>query len=163
MNCRALVIAVGLAFTILVSGVALAQTPATALTGLVGSAENNAMEGVLVSASKTGSPVSITVVTDKDGRYSFPASKLAPGQYSLGVRAVGYDLDPTKQSRSQNRRRQQSISSCARPKISPRNCRTANGWQASPVPINRKVSCSIASVATRSSASCGLNMMRMPF
>jgi hypothetical protein len=36
------------------------------------------------------------VVTDKDGRFSFPASKLAPGQYSLGVRAVGYDLDPHK-------------------------------------------------------------------
>jgi hypothetical protein len=94
MYCRALVIAVGLAFTILVPGVAFAQTPATALTGLVSSAENNAMEGVLVSASKTGSPVTITVVTDKDGRFSFPASKLAPGQYSLGVRVVGYDLDP---------------------------------------------------------------------
>ena len=52
------------------------------------------MEGVLVSASKTGSPVTITVVTDKDGCFSFPVSKLAPGQYSLGVRAVGYDLDP---------------------------------------------------------------------
>ena len=96
MYCRALVIAVGLAFTFLVSGVAFAQTPATALTGLVSSAENNAMEGVLVSASKTGSPVTITVVTDKGGRFSFPASKLAPGQYSLGVRAVGYDLDPHK-------------------------------------------------------------------
>ncbi|MGA6940661.1 MAG: hypothetical protein WBZ27_01355, partial [Pseudolabrys sp.] len=73
MYCRALVIAVGLAFTILVPGVAFAQTPATALTGLVSPAENNAMEGVLVSASKTGSPVTITVVTDKDGRFSFPA------------------------------------------------------------------------------------------
>ena len=94
MNCRALVIAVGLAFTIPVSGVALAQTPATALTGLVSSAENNAMEGVLVNASKTGSPVTVMVVTDKDGHFSFPASKLVPGHYSLGVRAVGYDLDP---------------------------------------------------------------------
>jgi hypothetical protein len=54
------------------------------------------MEGVLVSVRKRGSPVTITVVTDKDGRFSFPASKLAPGQYSLGVRAVGYDLDPHK-------------------------------------------------------------------
>src|SRR6476620_9075595 len=96
MYCRALVIAVGLAFTFLVSGVASAQTPATALTGRVSSAENNAMEGVLVSASKMGSPVTITMVTDKGGRFSFPASKLAPGQYSLGVRAVAYDLDPHK-------------------------------------------------------------------
>ena len=56
----------------LVSGVAFAQTPATALTGLVSSAENNAMEGVLVSASKTGSPVTITVVTDKGGALFLP-------------------------------------------------------------------------------------------
>ena len=54
------------------------------------------MEGVLVSASKTGSPVTVTVVTGKDGRFFFPVSKLAPGQYSLGVRAVGYDLDAPK-------------------------------------------------------------------
>ena len=54
------------------------------------------MEGVLVSASKMGSTVTVTVVTDKDGRFSFPASKLAPGQYSMGVRAVGYDLDAPK-------------------------------------------------------------------
>src|SRR5262249_22354110 len=96
MCCRALVIAVSLAFTILVSGAALAQAPVTVLTGLVSSAENNAMEGVLVSASKTGLPVTVTVVTNKDGQFSFPASKLAPGQYSLGVRAVGYDLDGPK-------------------------------------------------------------------
>jgi hypothetical protein len=37
-------------------GRCLAQTPATALTGLVSSAENNAMEGVLVSASKRDRP-----------------------------------------------------------------------------------------------------------
>src|SRR5215510_1579786 len=96
MFFRALVIAVSLAFTALASGGPLAQTLATRLTGLVSSAENNAMEGVLVSASKSGLPVTVTVVTDKDGRFFFPASKLAPGQYSLGVRAVGYDLDGPK-------------------------------------------------------------------
>ncbi|MFZ0352104.1 MAG: carboxypeptidase regulatory-like domain-containing protein, partial [Pseudolabrys sp.] len=95
MCCRTLVIAVSWAFASLVSGPAPAQT-STALTGLVSSAENNAMEGVLVSASKTGSPVTVTVVTGKDGRFFFPVSKLAPGQYSLGVRAVGYDLDAPK-------------------------------------------------------------------
>ena len=30
------------------------------------------------------------------GRYSFPAGKLAPGQYALRIRAVGYDLDNSK-------------------------------------------------------------------
>jgi streptogramin lyase len=72
----------------------LAQTPA--LTGQVASAEEGAMEGVLVSARKADSSITITVVSDKDGRYSFPAWKLAPGQYELRIRAVGYDLDNSK-------------------------------------------------------------------
>src|SRR5262249_7938902 len=38
----------------------------------------------------------ITVVSDKDGRYSFPAAKLEPGTYALRIRAVGYDLDNHK-------------------------------------------------------------------
>jgi len=96
MYFRAIFIAAGLAVAIPLSETALAQSPGAALTGLVGSAEDNAMEGVLVSASKTGSPVTVTVVTGKDGHFSFPASKLPPGQYSLAVRAVGYDLDAHK-------------------------------------------------------------------
>ncbi len=71
---------------------ASAQTSA-ALTGQVTSAEEGAMEGVLVSAKKAGSTVTITVVSDAQGNYSFPAAKLEPGQYSLRIRAVGYDLD----------------------------------------------------------------------
>jgi virginiamycin B lyase len=96
MYRRSLVTAVSFALTVLVSDGSLAQTHGTALTGLVISAENNAMEGVLVSASKKGLPVTVTVVTDKDGHFSFPPSKLTPGQYSLAVRAVGYDLDGPK-------------------------------------------------------------------
>ncbi len=53
------------------------------------------MEGVLVSAKKTNSTVTTTVVTDKEGRYRFPASRLDPGQYALRVRAAGYDLVAT--------------------------------------------------------------------
>ena len=51
------------------------------------------MEGVLVSARKTGSTVTVTVVTDSAGRFSFPRNRLEPGQYALKIRAVGYDLD----------------------------------------------------------------------
>jgi virginiamycin B lyase len=69
-----------------------AQTLIPALTGKV-SAGQGALEGVLVSAKKFGGTVTITVVSDKDGRYSFPAAKLDPGQYALRIRAVGYDLD----------------------------------------------------------------------
>src|SRR5262249_10995977 len=52
-----------------------------------------AMEGVLVTAKKAGSTIAITVVTGKDGHYSFPASRLEPGEYAVWIRAVGYDLD----------------------------------------------------------------------
>jgi virginiamycin B lyase len=67
--------------------------PPVALTGQITSVEEGAMEGVLVSAKKVDSTITITVVSDEQGRYRFPASKLAPGQYSLRIRAVGYDMD----------------------------------------------------------------------
>jgi virginiamycin B lyase len=41
---------------------------AYALTGQVTSAEEGAMEGVLVSAKKDGSNITVTVVTDAGGR-----------------------------------------------------------------------------------------------
>src|SRR5215472_13517726 len=69
------------------------SSPGVALTGQVSSAEEGAMEGVLVSAKKSGSTVTITVTSDEKGRYSFPSSKLEPGEYSLRIRAIGYDLD----------------------------------------------------------------------
>lgn len=51
------------------------------------------MEGVLVSAKREGSTITVTVVSDEHGRYRFPAAKLPPGRYALRIRAVGYDLD----------------------------------------------------------------------
>jgi virginiamycin B lyase len=64
-----------------------------ALTGLVSSKEEGPMEGVLVGAKKEGSTITTTVVSDAKGRYSFPASRMEPGQYSLRIRATGYDLE----------------------------------------------------------------------
>src|SRR4051812_44916839 len=72
------------------AGLAGAQTPA-ALSGVVASAEEGPMEGVLIGAKK--GTITTTVVSDKDGRFSFPAAKLQPGQYTLQIRAVGYELD----------------------------------------------------------------------
>src|SRR5438093_10468391 len=69
------------------------QSSPAALTGVVMSAEEGAMEGVLVSAKRVESTITVTVVSDEQGRYRFPVSKLAPGQYSLRIRAVGYDMD----------------------------------------------------------------------
>ena len=71
---------------------AAAQT-STALTGRVRSAEEAAMEGVVVSAKKTGSTVTVSVVSDERGRFAFPSSKLGSGSYSLRIRATGYELD----------------------------------------------------------------------
>jgi virginiamycin B lyase len=67
--------------------------PSFALTGQITSMEEGRMEGVLVSARKAGSTVTITVASDEQGRYRFPSAKLEPGRYSMRIRAVGYDLD----------------------------------------------------------------------
>jgi len=64
------------------------------------SAEDAAMEGVLVSATKAGSNITVTVVTGAEGRYAFPASRLGPGRYTLAVRAVGYQLDPSRKTKT---------------------------------------------------------------
>jgi len=69
-----------------------AETSGVALTGRVTSAQEGAMEGVLVSAKRDGSPLTVTVVTDNTGRYAFPADRLAPGHYALHIRAIGYEL-----------------------------------------------------------------------
>ncbi len=73
--------------------VALPLTASAQLSGTVRSAEEGAMEGVIVSAKKQGSTITVSVVSDAQGRYAFPAAKLAPGTYDLRVRAAGFDLD----------------------------------------------------------------------
>ena len=69
---------------------------AAALAGQVASTEEGPMEGVIVSAKKDGSNITVSVITNAQGRYSFPAARLAPGRYSLQIRAVGYDLEGPK-------------------------------------------------------------------
>ena len=71
-----------------------AAAPALSLSGVVSSQEEGAMEGVLVSAKRTGSTTTVTVVTDKEGRYGFPADRLTPGgPYTITIRAIGYELE----------------------------------------------------------------------
>ena len=64
-----------------------------ALAGQVSSAEEGLMGGVVVSAKKAGSALTISVVSDDQGRFSFPSSKLGSGSYALKIRATGYELD----------------------------------------------------------------------
>jgi len=63
-----------------------------AFTGEVSSQEEGKMEGVLVSAKRAGSNVTITVVSDATGKFTFPGNRLQPGRFTLKVRAAGYDL-----------------------------------------------------------------------
>ena len=51
------------------------------------------MEGVLVSARRAGSSITVTVVSDSTGRYNFPHNRLEPGEYAIRIRAAGYDLE----------------------------------------------------------------------
>jgi len=81
-----------LVLTVIVCGAILSGQTQTALDGQINSPDGH-LEGVLVSATKSGSTLTITVVSDDQGRYRFPRSKLEPGQYSLAIRAVGYDLE----------------------------------------------------------------------
>ena len=95
MKIRRLLLATAAALTasILGSGASLA---AAALNGQVTSAEEGAMEGVVVSAKKDGSTVAISVVSDEKGNFTFPAAKLEPGKYTLRIRAIGYELEGPK-------------------------------------------------------------------
>jgi virginiamycin B lyase len=93
---RHLLLASAAALAIALAGPAAhAQAPA-ALSGQVSSAAEGAMEGVVVSAKREGASVTISVVSDKAGKFSFPGGKLEPGRYTLAIRAVGYDLDGPK-------------------------------------------------------------------
>src|ERR1700683_4267126 len=99
MRIGAILLATAASLTIAASlaspspALAQAAPAAIALAGQVSSAEEGAMEGVLVSARKDASTVTITVVSDAQGHYGFPASRLDPGHYTLQIRAAGYDLD----------------------------------------------------------------------
>src|SRR5262245_8785061 len=84
----------GMAVGLLAAGLAAGEVRAqAALTGLVSSNEEGAMEGVLVSAKRDGATFTTTVVTDAQGRYGFPAARMEPGKYTISIRAVGYKLD----------------------------------------------------------------------
>jgi virginiamycin B lyase len=66
--------------------------PPAALTGVVTSDAEGRMEGVLVTARPEGENMTVTVISDDQGRYAFPANKLQTGKYTVAIRAVGYEL-----------------------------------------------------------------------
>ncbi len=62
-------------------------------SGRVSAPGEGAMEGVVVSAKKEGGIVTLSVISDDEGRFAFPAGRLEPGKYALSIRATGYELD----------------------------------------------------------------------
>ena len=68
------------------------DSAAVALSGVVSSPQEGLMEGVVVNARRDGANFTVSVVSDAQGKYSFPRTHLAPGKYALTIRAVGYDL-----------------------------------------------------------------------
>ena len=90
----------GLAILVVLGAVTLSRSNSvpgagTALTlaGQVTSAAEGLMEGVVVTAKREGSTIAVSVITDAQGRYRFPAGRLGAGRHALSIRAVGYDLD----------------------------------------------------------------------
>ncbi|MEQ1896767.1 MAG: carboxypeptidase regulatory-like domain-containing protein [Vicinamibacterales bacterium] len=64
-----------------------------ALTGTVSSSQEGKMEGVLVTARLDGANFDVTVVSDAQGKYSFPRTHLkGAGKATIKTRAVGFDL-----------------------------------------------------------------------
>ena len=61
-----------------------------ALAGQVTSTTEGPMEGVVVTAKRHDSTIAVSVVSDADGRYRFPADRLQAGPHALSIRAVGY-------------------------------------------------------------------------
>ncbi len=79
--------------TCLIAAPAARAQGAAVLSGQVTSTEEGAMEGVIVSAKKDGTNITVSVVSNQQGRYSFPAGRLESGHYALSTRATGYDLE----------------------------------------------------------------------
>jgi len=93
LNRRGVIIAVA-ALAVSFSGGAFrlhAQEPVS-LTGHIKSDDEGLMEGVAVSARRAGSNMTLTVISNEKGVYAFPQNRLEANQYSITVRAVGYDL-----------------------------------------------------------------------
>ena len=81
------------AWLLISAGPLAAQAVPPALSGKVASDREGPMEGVLVSAKQPGTTITVTVVSDANGDYAFPADRLASGRYELTIRAAGYALE----------------------------------------------------------------------
>ena len=108
-----------------------AQAP-LALSGQVTSAEEGPMEGVVVSAKKDGSTISISVVTDAAGPFCFPGREARTR--SLRIKSAGGGLSiwmrrllPRRSRMSPRARKPRLRSSSRKRRTSPPISPTPNG------------------------------------
>src|SRR2546428_13263187 len=92
MSCKSFVRTAAVAAALTASALGLHAQGGAALTGTVSSSQEGKMEGVLVTARRDGANFDVTVVSDAQGKYSFPRSYISSGKYAIKIRAVGYDL-----------------------------------------------------------------------
>ena len=86
-SIRCIVLAVTAGLVVLAPPAALGAQAASApdthpqvvLTGRVTSAAEGPLEGVVVTAKRDGSTIAVSVVSDAEGRYRFPAARLHAG------------------------------------------------------------------------------------
>jgi hypothetical protein len=70
---------------VFICGAALGETAVhSAMTGVVSSDAEGPMVGVVVSAKLIGGKVTVSVISDKEERYAFPANRLAAGHIRSG-------------------------------------------------------------------------------
>jgi len=100
MQIRRLLLTTAAALTLTLTaagtGSKVAAQSAAVLSGQVSSADESAMEGVVVSAKKAGGTITVSVISDAQGHFNFPSGRLEPGSYALRIRAAGYELDGPK-------------------------------------------------------------------
>jgi virginiamycin B lyase len=85
---------VGVLLALTSAGTGVSAQAGAALTGVVSSQAEGKMEGVVVTARREGANFDVSVVSDAQGKYTFPRTHLTPGTYTLKIRAVGFDLVP---------------------------------------------------------------------
>jgi hypothetical protein len=74
--------------TILVTGVAIAQTVDAELTGLVKDPAGSAMPNATLTLTNQDTGVARTIKSDSEGRYRF--YPVSPGRYTMKVEATGF-------------------------------------------------------------------------
>ncbi|OFW14786.1 MAG: hypothetical protein A3H29_08190 [Acidobacteria bacterium RIFCSPLOWO2_02_FULL_67_21] len=103
--------------------ISTSPAPSKELTGTVRDAAGKPMEGVAVSAEAEGSPVRISVWTNQDGLYAFPA--IDAGRYEVSAQAVGFDRPVAQATIAPGQAARQDFTLKPLPEILPQQLSTA--------------------------------------